>query len=342
MNLLNDFEWITHGEQGCRSFGKLLHGVRCDHEGGAVVGKRTGLTCMTLKTFVSLYSTDLAQYYGEDFDMAGKRINDHFSDSVIFCMVEEGPVRYTQKKRSPGRMGKERRNKFKHRYSFINPFNRIHGYAIVEGGNTNLSPGEKQLLSLSLICSSPFSDKRGVGSDLMDILKEHAKKSGYTDIILEVANELAETSVVEEEGEDEEEEAEESEDDDEEEGQEWEWYPSDEAVAIMVHELWRKTMRKDIDGDPYYNIEEEYIDEHIWRYFFNWPSQPEEKIPRKISDESDPQDDEYGGFWYKRGLESADGLCRFYRKHGFREERRVHLDWQCYGNVPYPAMILRL
>ena len=101
-------------------------------------------------------------------------------------------------------------------------------------------------------------------------------------------------------------------------------------------------MRKDIDGDPHYNIETDYIEGHIWRYFLNWSNQPEEKVPKGISDEDDPRDDEYGGYWYKRGLESSDGLCGFYKKMVFLEDRMFHLDWQCYGKVPYPTMILTL
>ena len=68
--------------------------------------------------------------------------------------------------------GKERRDKIKHRYSYKNPFNRIHGYIFAQDANSSLTPKEKNILSLSLICSSIFSDKRGVGSDLMEILKD--------------------------------------------------------------------------------------------------------------------------------------------------------------------------
>jgi ribosomal protein S18 acetylase RimI-like enzyme len=311
---------------------------------------------MTLKTFLGLWQEELSEYYGEDFlctrGPEGERIqqdfNDHVSDSAIICLVDEGPMRYTKGRKSPRRGGKKRRDKMKHRYSYVNPFNRIHGYAIVQSGDTNLVPDEKRLLSIQLICSSPFSDKKGVGSDLMDILKKQGQHAGYTDIILEVANEFSASSDYYNGGD------EEDEDDgsDEEDGwpyqncqeREWEWFPSDEIRDIIAHELWRKTGRKDIDGDSYYNVEKDYISEELWHYFYilGCDARTWTKTPKKISDEDDPGDSEYGGFWYKRGLESSDGLIRFYRKHGFEEDRRVHLDWQCYGDIPFPTMLLTL
>jgi ribosomal protein S18 acetylase RimI-like enzyme len=301
-------------------------------------GKRSGLRCMTLKTFIDLYQKDLTSYYGSDFEDV--TFCGSFSDTAIICLVEEGPIRYTQQKRSPRRLGKKRRERIKHRYSFINPFNRIHGYAIVENGNTNLTPEGKLFLSLSLICSSPFSDKKGVGSDLMDILKDKAKESGYTDIILEVANEHAQEAVPEEESDEEESEEEESDSEDEDEDEKW--YPSEETLETIAHEMWRKTMRKDIDGDPYYNIDEEYISERMYYYLWNWTKQTRHCVPKGIQDKEEPTEEEYGGFWYRKGLMSSCGLIQFYEKHGFREDRRVHLDWQCYGDIPFPTMIKNL
>ena len=52
-------------------------------------------------------------------------------------------------------------------------------------------PDDKNVLSLSLICASSYSDKRGIGSCLMNFLKKICEKSDFTDIILEVANEHA-------------------------------------------------------------------------------------------------------------------------------------------------------
>ena len=333
-NFLNQFERVSlpRGEE---------ESVLLPSEAPIIKGKRSGLRCMTLKTFIDLYQGDLASYYGSDFEDV--TFCGSFSDTAIICLVEEGPIRYTQRKRSPRRLGKKRRDRIKHRYSFINPLNRIHGYAIVENGNTNLTPEGKFFLSLSLICSSPFSDKKGIGSDLMDILKEKAKESDYTDIILEVANEYAPEAVSEESEEEEydsDSDSDNEEDDEDDEGEKWSL--SDESLETIAHELWRKTMRKDIDGDPYYNIDEEYISDHMYYYLGNWVIQVRHCVPKGIQDKEEPAEEEYGGFWYRKGLASSCGLIQFYEKHGFREDRRVHLEWQCYGTIPFPTMIKSL
>ena len=113
-------------------------------------------------------------------------------------------------------------------------------------------------------------------------------------------------------------------------------------METIAHELWRKTMRKDIDGDPYYNIDEEYISDRIYYYLRNWYEQARHCVPKGIQGKEEPAEEEYGGFWYRKGLASSCGLIQFYEKHGFREDKRVHLDWQCYGTIPFPTMIKSL
>jgi hypothetical protein len=31
-------------------------------------------------------------------------------------------------------------------------------------------------------------------------------------------------------------------------------------------------------------------------------------------------------------------LMKFYERHGFKEDIEVHLDWCCFGDIPYPTM----
>ena len=178
-------------------------------------GKRSILDCMSLKDFIILYQDDLEKYYGEDFGSEEIIDTETHGQIVIFCLVDQGNDRYTSPiaKKGIKKGGKERRDKVKHRYSYKNPLNRIHGYIIAEEANSQLTPKEKNIISLSLICSSSFSDKRGIGSDLMEILKDLSLNAGFTDIILEVANEFSAKGKfqAEEEEEDEEEEDEEEE-----------------------------------------------------------------------------------------------------------------------------------
>ena len=58
--------------------------------------------------------------------------------------------------------------------------------------------------------------------------------------------------------------------------------------------------------------------------------------------EKDTQDYEYGGFWFKKGYESQIGLIEFYKKFGFYDEPKVHLDWNCFEKEPFPSMICPL
>ena len=161
-------------------------------------GKRDKFKYMSLKEFIYTYKDDLNEYFEwglEDLNL----IED--SDIFILCIVDTGYNRYTLpgSYMKPRIAGKKRRNKIKHRYSYDNPLNRIHGYMILEDINTNLIPKDKNLLSLTLICSSSFSDKKGIGSDMMELLKILSKEAGYTDIVLEVANEYSAMGIEEDE-----------------------------------------------------------------------------------------------------------------------------------------------
>ena len=312
----------------------------------STIGARTDMKCMTLKTFITLYEDDLEQYYGEDFGSVNGSARwidfDQHGDTVILCLVdtrESGNGFSTDKRPRLRRAGAERKRKIKHRYSYINPLNRIHGFVIASDGNNNLTPSEKNIISLSLVCSSPFSGKRGVGSDLMDILMAYSLFAGYTDMILEVANDFSEMGCKEEESE--EDSDSDSDSDSEEEEDDDHWTPSEEVLDILAHELWRKTMRKEGDrgSTPYYNIDEEYIREHLENYFFNIENADEEVEPIVVSEVDDPMDHEYGGYWFNQGYKHQYRLSQFYKKFGFYDEPKVHLDWQCYGNVPYPTMI---
>ena len=82
-------------------------------------------------------------------------------------------------------------------------------------------------------------------------------------------------------------------------------------------------MRKDIDGDPYYNIDEEYISDRIYYYLRNWYEQARHCVPKGIQGKEEPAEEEYGGFWYRKGLASSCGLIQFYEKHGFSVIRDV-------------------
>jgi ribosomal protein S18 acetylase RimI-like enzyme len=302
--------------------------------------KTNSLTLLTLEQFLEKYAEDLEEYYDEDFG-SDKEKDIGNGDTHIYCLVDTGRNRYTspKAKKNIRRAGKHRRNKIKHRYSYENPMNRIHGYLISDEIKNSLIPEEMNLLSLSLICSSVFSDTRGIGTELMNHFINYASENGYSDIVLEVSNEWA---GINESDEDESDDGDESDDEDEsnEEEEDDLWTPSEEVIDILSHEFWRKTMRKVEEDVSYYNVSKEYISENISNYLFSSVGEIEEKIPKYLS--SEPGENDYGGFWYKKGKREQKKLMDFYRKFGFYEEPEIHLSWHCYGDSPFPTMVKSL
>ena len=309
---------------------------------------KNGLTYMTLRDFIDEWQSELEDYYEGEFSMKkGDLITDsEVGDTLVFCMVDNDenvdhlPDEIRKKIR---KAGKWRRNKLKHQWSYINPLNRIHGYIILKDV-TNKEKG-KRVLSISSICSTYFTKKKGIGTDLMKFAKEYATKTGYSDIVLEVANEYSgmgfEDSEDEESG-DEESEDEESEDEND------IWYPCEGAIDILAEEFWKKCMRKNNRGIPEYNLEQEYIEESIRDYMFCELNSEDPSIvwegtsKKEILDEDEPGESEYGGFWYKKGKKSQERLMKFYEMHGYKEDPDVYLNWGCFSEIPYPTMRLNL
>lgn len=331
---------------------KFVHLLKYNEDNSlySVIGSRSKLRLITLKEFICTYQKSLGDYYGEDFGSESEIVvrEDGLGSIVILCMVDMGERRYTSPKASAmiRKSGKSRRDRIKHRYSYNNPLNRIYGYLIVKDEINPLIPKEKKVMTLSLICSSPFTDKRGIGSDLMDNLLKYATSAGYTDIILEVANEWAERINQDNESDDEsdnESDNESNNESDDDEDDESIWQPSEEVIYILSHEFWRKTMRKPNGIIPYYNINEDYIRDMIEDYLFNIKESTNDEVKTKvISDINDPGDDEYGGYWYRKGKESQKELMNFYEKFGFIEDQNIHLKWGCYSDIPYPTMVCNL
>jgi hypothetical protein len=95
------------------------------------------------------------------------------------------------------------------------------------------------------------------------------------------------------------------------------------------------------DDSPYYNVEKEYISQHVEEYFYYQDyEEGEEKEPINVHEE--PTDNEYGGFWYRKGYKSQECLIGFYKKFGFVDEPKVNLEWGCYSDIPFPSMICSL
>ena len=302
-----------------------------------------GLVCMSLLGFIQRYGEELEDYYDEDFG-CGVLEDIADGDSMILCLVDNGKDHLPEEiKKKIRKAGKFRRDKLKHQWSYVNPLNRIHGYAslVRVKQKDNFIPEDKNVMSISVVCSSHFSKKKGVGSDLMKLSEEFAELSGYTDIILEVANEYAGYG----ESDEEEESDEEDEDEDEDEEEPGDWFPDESVIDILTDEFWKKCVRKDKHGHVSYNLAKEYLESCLCSYLYYDSEQYMDKervVANKEPGEYEPGEYEYGGFWYKKGKQSKIRLMKFYEKMGYKEDPSVHIAWNCFTDIPYPSMRLEL
>ena len=313
---------------------------------------KSGLTPMTLKTFLRTYREEVCRYYDlEDYEQALSNLYDKEGMDAILCMVDtkEDASPPTDKK-YPNKAGSYRRNKWKHKFSYDNPLNRIIAFASLE--HCSQSPEDKKVVKLPVIGSTYFSSIRGAGKDLMNILSSLAKVNDYTHMVLEVANEHSGEGH-ESEGEYESDEEYYSDDSsDEESDDEEENDDLDEVIEIVAHELWRKTVRVDKETSvPYYNLSESYIEAELHNHLYNIQRKDEECDEEERmeltplfdcdedGEEIEPRDTSYGGFWYRRGKKSQEMLLGFYEYMGFVEAPEVHKEWGCFSNIPYPTMM---
>ena len=344
---------------------------------------KSGLSALTLRSFIDRWSEELTQYYDSDFGSTftglqpldycpgsfvkgyeqSKQIDDcEFGDTVVFVLADLDTTidptwvpPHIQKKYK--RAGKLRRKKLRHQWAYENPMNRIHGFLVMK--EVTNEQHKQVTMCIDTICSTYFTTKKGIGSDLMELAKDFSKEVGAFDIVLEVANEFSangftdedmeiESETDEESESDEDGDDEDDEEDDEEDCQEI-WYPDDDAMNIISEELWKKCMRRGSDGqNVYYNLDQEYIEAGLWNYL-HCAHETEDTSElwkgtekRIITDKDDPQDTEYGGYWYLKGRRSQEKLMKFYEMFGFKEDPQVHIDWCMFSAIPYPTMRLSL
>lgn len=305
-----------------------------------------GFEILRLKDFLKKFPNEINS---QDLTHKMKRVN-YNCPYEIFCLTDcRNDVRSTMNhstRKKYRKVNTKRRRRMKNQYHYTNVFNRIHGYLILHDmtGSKNI-PHDKKVTSLSLICSSPFSDKKGIGSCLMKFMKEICSKSDFTDIVLEVANEFASECY---DSDDETDYEEYYESDDEEILTEREIY-NQEIVDFITDEFSRKSLRHRIGEDglkeAYYNVGDEYIYSILYSYindiYEKYEEDEEDEYDREY-DIKNPDADQYGGYYYQKGKLSQIGLYQFYQKFGFREMPEIHYKWKIYTSCPLPTMILSL
>ena len=306
------------------------------------------LTLMTFKDYLMLYGEEIEEYYEVNVGVEG---DDEIDTPLsILCLVDTGmEPTHKRRKKSPGkRAGLERRLKFRHRYTYQNPLNRIAAYCVLEDSDV-----DSRVMKLSLICSSYFSHYKGVGTDLMNLLIALTTLMGYREIVLELANEYSQEPDSDIEDND-------IEDDDIEDDID---IDKRDMVHTLSHELWRQCMRLQ-EKRPYYNIDAPYIEQAIQEYLDHTESlgdledimeDSEEDYEEDYEEDSEviqtPQkkktpyeemrDEEcgYHGYWNQQAKQSQASLIRFYNRFGFREDetKRCH-----FSTMPYPTYVKRL
>jgi len=325
--------------------------------------KRSQFVMMTLRSFICRWREELCDYYGEDFGSEDSLIWDReFGDTMVWVIVDNGLGRCDGKpvdcfdpipddiKKKIKKAGKWRRDKLRHKWSYKNPMNRVHGYLVMTEVTNKLHP--KRTFAIDAVCSSFYSKAKGIGSDLIDFAKMFSEEMGAYDLVLEVANEYSGVAI---ESDSDEEESDEEESDEESDSEDsWDemdleeedvWYPDEGVMDTITEEFWKKCMRLDHRGNPVYNLDREYLSDLLDQYFKCEKHSDYEDgelwsgtEKREIQDLDDPKEGEYGGYWYREGKKSQSRLMKFYEMHGFKEDSSVHTDWCCFSNVPYPTM----
>ena len=162
----------------------------------AIDSRDPQLDLMTLSQFISMYFDEITEcldmVYGEElhtFEGSQNEILllvDNVTTGKQHCMTKDIRRRYRKS------AGKQRRERMDNLYDYrISPFNRIHAVASLSN-NTEDKDGSglerRSILSLDFIISSVRSNRFGVGSYLMETIKIMATYYSYSDIVLEVAN----------------------------------------------------------------------------------------------------------------------------------------------------------
>jgi ribosomal protein S18 acetylase RimI-like enzyme len=283
------------------------------------------LTLMTLKGYLNLYGTEVEDYF--DFGEIAV-FEEEDMNTTVLCLVDLEPEeKKRRRKKSPRKhAGLERRVKYRHRYTYTNPLNRICGYLILEE-----SKKDESTIIVSAVCSSPFAPiTRGIGTDLMRAGIALGTLLGYRDIVLEVSNEHSQAPDEESESESEDEE-------------DWidmteEEEIMDELIHMVAHEFWRKCLRR--TPHPYYNLDKTYLIELLTGYLVGYEEEEEdedsvsEDETETPEEKEEPGDCDYGGYWYQRGKKSQQKLIGFYEHCGFREDPTAR---EHFGDIPLPC-----
>jgi hypothetical protein len=302
--------------------------------------KASQLVIMSLNHFIRTHLDE--EYDGEIATMKERNptwFSEYPKDTPyqVFLLVDLDTTKlHTMDKKTKKmyrKCGAERRRRLHKKYYYEVPDNRIHAYIVVED-----KPGltDDKTLAINIVCSSNYSDIKGIGSYLLTAITSSAKKVGYKDLVLEVGSdemEDPEDSDDEEESEEEEEESDEEEEDEEEDDEE----DDVELICEMIsRRLWKKSVRHKANNIPYYSFSDDYLMGRIMSVVLD-TEEEKERVTFFTGDEHG-----YGGYYYHKAKRSSKKLINYYESLGFKEDPKVHLEWECFSHLPFPSMRLAL
>ena len=334
MSLKQFTESMEHLSVGPTSFKKFVR----DHN--AYKRTKANLQMYSLKHFMERYHDKFHEYHGE-YPLFFHDDNEE-GDHEIMCLVDTSVTKeHTMKsdmRKKFRKAGSLRRKKLREKYSYRNPLNRIHAYIIVEK-----SPGETDdtTMAVNVICSSNYSDIKGIGRYIMKTTLESSKTAGFDNVVLEVGNQEADERDPESEEDSEgfDSESDDETDEDEDEGSCWEEEEKEEieyVADIIASKLWRISVRHK-NGVPLYNIGDEYIYNIVRDYLLVEVHEYEEWEP-----DNDDEEYGYGGYYYHKGKRDCASLMKYYESFGFTEDPKVNTEWKCFSIIPFPSMIKKL
>jgi len=323
----------------------------------AIDSRDPQLDLMTLSQFISMYFDEITEcldmVYGEElhtFEGSQNEILllvDNVTTGKQHCMTKDIRRRYRKS------AGKQRRERMDNLYDYrISPFNRIHAVASLSN-NTEDKDGSglerRSILSLDFIISSVRSNRFGVGSYLMETIKIMATYYSYSDIVLEVANNVGDDIDEDENEEDDSEIFDIEYPDDYDESEDY------SITHLLKNELTKKfhgMCMRIVDGTATYNLCDDYIKDSIDIYLFgivqliqygllHKEGETEDKEKEKEDDdgEDSPRNmNKYGGYHFKIGMRESEPLRNWYKKRGFFDAPYVNTEWHMYTKLPYPAM----
>jgi hypothetical protein len=287
-------------------------------------------------------------YFNEKYPYGDRNVSDDYIFEIVEDYFETNEERHTIMvavdtsartsylpqyiKQTLKKKNSKDKRRLQKRYSYENPFHRIHGFLITQDDPCKCPPNiisgkAPKISALTVICAGPFASQAGikaVGSYLLCFYIYLYKSLKYDFSVLEVANDHAIMPDYDLENED---------------------YDEDDLSELKNLELkdilqelgLSQSGKKEILINRILKYQEDEKSKHCSLTY-----KERLKLEENV-DEDDIDEYGYGGIYYHQGRDEKRNLyCNFYEKVGYKENSKLNTQWNCFSNIPYPSMILDL